>query len=95
MEKKIGKLYSHTHTENRNDKKIIYRIIIMCTGMGDSDRKISGVVVDQTDEFSDFQIGDYSNSWTFIQGFYEEYKGEVLLNNKNWKEKNNFSCSAG
>ena len=95
MEKQIGKLYSRIHNENRNGKNTIYRMVIMCTDVNKNNNKtISGVVVDQTDEFSDFQIGSYSSTWTFVPGFYEEYVGEIRLNNENWKDinKNSGTC---
>jgi hypothetical protein len=84
MGKVVGKLYSRTHTELRNGKKIIYTLVLLCTGPGKSDRTMSGVVVKQTDEFSDLQIGMYSNTWT--ASIFNEYVGSVNMNNLKWKE---------
>ena len=86
MEKKIGKLYSRTHKENRNGKCQIFMLVLLCTGMGKSDKTVSGVVIKNTDTFSDSHVGAYSDSWTWCNDFWEEYKGSVRLDNSNYVE---------
>lgn len=79
MEKVVGKLYSSSGT------------VVLCTGMGASEKRFSGVVVKKLDPTSDFNVGDYSDTWTWVElsgsgWVFVEYVGEVLLDNKKWKK---------
>ena len=93
MEKQIGKLYVSEHKELRDNKKIIYKLVILCTGLSDSSRRFEGVVLQQTDDYSDHRVGNYSKSWTWNIDMWKEYNGEVILNNNKWTEHIDFgSC---
>lgn len=85
-----GKLYT---SKNKPGE-----MVIMCTGDGRSPRNMAGVVIMQNDKFSDFKLGDYSPTWTWIPGDHEvfiEYEGEVNIDNKNWTEPVDIGCSPG
>lgn len=84
MKKVVGKLYAHIHTELRSGKKQIFTNVLLCTGPGKTDRTMSGVVVKQTDEFSDHQMGMYSDTWT--ASIFEEYIGCANIDNSKYKE---------
>ena len=57
MEKQIGKLYVSKHTERRNGLDMVFKLVVLCTGEGRSESRFSGVVVEQTDDFSDHSCG--------------------------------------
>ena len=85
MEKQIGKLYVSRHTERRNDVDKDFKLVILCTGAGKGDRTFSGVVVEQTDEFSDHCLGNYSETWTWHPDIFKEHDESVTINNINWR----------
>lgn len=91
MEKVAGKLYARIHTELRSGKKQIFTTVLLCTGHGRIDRTMSGVVVKQTDYFSDFKLGMYSDTWT--ESLFEEYIGCVNINNSKYKEITICNCA--
>jgi hypothetical protein len=65
MKKQIGKLYVSRHTEKRGNEIIDFELVVLCTGLGISERTYSEVVIKQTDDTSDSKLGDYSDSWTW------------------------------
>ena len=81
MKKQIGKLYA------------IGQLVILCTGLGKSDRTFSGVVIQQEDKFSDFQVGDYSETWTWNEAMVKEFDKPVVLDNHYFKERVVLGCS--
>ena len=79
MEKLKGKLYSNKEGN----------MVLMCTGLGVKPKwgnyeTMSAVVVHQFDEFSEIKVGATSDTWN--AKYFEEYKGEIVLNNENWKD---------
>ena len=86
MEKQIGKLYGSSHDERRNGKLHHFELVIFCTGYGRSRKTFSGVVVKQTDDFSDHKLGNCSDTWTWNEDIFQEYDKELRINNKKWKE---------
>ena len=90
MNKIKGKLYSNVHTELRSGKKQIFTTVLLCTGPGRTDRTLSGVVVKQTDNLSDFKLGLYSDTWT--ESMFEKYIGCININNSKYKEISICNC---
>ena len=78
MEKQIGKLYASI-------SPLGDFMVILCTGFGKSEKTFSGVVIKQSDKFSDHRVGDYSESWTWHPNVFEEHSGDIVLDNNNWK----------
>ncbi len=70
------------------------KCVILCTGPGKSEKTFSGVVVKQKDPLSDFQVGDYSDTWT-TGVFEKEYANHVVLDNMRWKERMRIGDSQG
>ncbi|MDC7250729.1 MAG: hypothetical protein PQJ49_12500 [Sphaerochaetaceae bacterium] len=84
-----GKLFISKHTETRNGQEHEFRTVLLCTGEG-ADPKwgnyptISGVVVEQTDQFSNHQQGMYSDTWN--KGVFEPYEGQVEVQSREFVE---------
>lgn len=88
MEKEIGKLYASISPLGNS-------MVILCTGYGLTEKRFSGVVLKQSDKFSDHRVGDYSDSWTWHPSVIEEYYGDIVLNNNNWKPRIKMGCTNG
>jgi hypothetical protein len=83
--KDIGKLYSST---NGN-------LTVLCTGPGKSKKQFAGVVVEQKDPTSDFQIGDYSETWTNHEIAFKECETAIIITNTYWKPRVQMGATPG
>jgi hypothetical protein len=96
MKIEIGKLYVSRHTETRDGTPIEFELVLFATGSDVKPRwgnydTISGVVVKNTDPFSDHQVGNFSHTWNAQQ--FEEYDKEVVISNQTWiKQKEIGNC---
>lgn len=92
MEKVVGKLYVSKHKERRSGRLKTHKLIVLCTtGVSTSLKTFSGVVVKQTDETSDYKVGDSSTSWT--SHLFSEYDKSIKLSNADWKPNLDIGCS--
>lgn len=73
MTKEVGKVYTTGRT------------YILCTGLGQTEKVFSGVVVKQTDETSDHQVGVYSSTWT--DGVFKEADESIIIDNTSWRPR--------
>lgn len=79
----IGKIYSSGNCR------------VLCTGFGISDRRFSGVVVENLDPDSDHQFGHYSEGWTWHPSIFKEHTGVIIIDNQYWKEYKEIGYSGG
>lgn len=89
MEIKPGKLYVSEHNERRDGVLQTYELVLIATGTGVKPKwgnyeTISGLVVTNTDKFSDHRVGDYSDTWA--KGQFKEYVGSIIIDNKTYTE---------
>lgn len=75
MKTEKGKMYVTTHTKTE--------MVILCTADKPEDStKMTGFVIKQEDKFSDFKVGDFSETWNV--DVFKEYDKDLVLNNNNW-----------
>lgn len=78
-----GKLYSSATTT------------IMCTGPGLSPTSFAGVVVEQLDPMSDFQVGLFSPQWNGYKDHFKESSKPITIDPAKWKEFSEIPNSPG
>ena len=72
--KEIGKLYV-------NEKG---SIIVLCTGELKEKRTFCGTIVQISKGMNFFKLGHHSNTWS--DAYFEEYDGELQIDNKTWEK---------
>ena len=60
-------------------------LVILCTGKGTHPKTFAGVVVESPGyPASDFQVGDYSQTWTAMPDVFRLFPQAVTIDNKNY-----------
>lgn len=83
----IGKLY-----------KFKDGLTILCTSNEQvSNKRFEGVVVDGAHKYSDHQKGNYSKTWTYVEGMIEKLdnKYSIFISNAEERSENCGDCSNG
>lgn len=82
---KKGKLYWYRWMEGKPPKSVKHQTVVLCTEDSiPGTKRFAGVVVEQTDGFSDHCVGTFSQSWNAV--VFEACPQAVTLDNAKWKE---------
>lgn len=61
-------------------------LTVLCTGVGLNANRFSGVVVEQLDPVSDFQLGNFCSTFNANENIFKEKKKSITIDPAEWKE---------
>ena len=70
--KEVGKIYINNSGA----------IFVLCTGEEREKRTFCGTIIKMQGRFSNFKVGDHSNTWS--DSVFSEYEGKLELDNMDW-----------